>query len=363
MSARIKALIENSLREQVIYRHRRVNSLIAVIFFLGMRSAVGDETDETGRRLQMYTVPRVYIQDNKTNTSQSPEVRTVQPTPTPTPPPAAVRPVQSPIVVDPRVYRKIDPTQTPPPAPVDPRVVREIRPVEVKPVTPVPQPQRIDPKKLAETKRKLADIENQTIRVRQSTVQVKQQINAKQQQLARTAEPLAKQRLQMEIGGLQKQLQVYNDQLKGLEQERKQMMIILTTDDSLDFADTDDSLGTGRDGGSRWNLGGRQPNCFIATAAYGSPFAQEVETLRRFRDQYLVTNRFGRKAVDFYYTVSPPIAAFIAEHELLRTAIRVMLWPVVTSIKHPIGSIFTLFFAAVWYFSFLLRKKRLSVAA
>lgn len=69
--------------------------------------------------------------------------------------------------------------------------------------------------------------------------------------------------------------------------------------------------------------------CFIATAAFGSPMEEHVQTLRKFRNQFLLTNSFGRKFVEVYYKYSPPVANYIAEHEALRTAARVILWPVV----------------------------------
>ena len=62
--------------------------------------------------------------------------------------------------------------------------------------------------------------------------------------------------------------------------------------------------------------------CFIATAAYGTPMAGEIQVLREFRDKYLLTNPPGRAFVDFYYRVSPPIAEFIAEHPSLKPIVR-----------------------------------------
>lgn len=69
--------------------------------------------------------------------------------------------------------------------------------------------------------------------------------------------------------------------------------------------------------------------CFIATAAYGSPMADEIQILRRFRDEYLLTNVVGRALVDLYYEVSPPIAEFITEHPDLRPIVRAGLAPAV----------------------------------
>ena len=69
--------------------------------------------------------------------------------------------------------------------------------------------------------------------------------------------------------------------------------------------------------------------CFIATAAYGTPMADEIQILREFRDVYLLTNPLGQACVHFYYTVSPPIAEFINEHPGLKLIVRAMLVPAV----------------------------------
>jgi len=69
--------------------------------------------------------------------------------------------------------------------------------------------------------------------------------------------------------------------------------------------------------------------CFIATAAYGTPMADEIQILREFRDEYLLTNPLGQALVDLYYRVSPPIAKFITEHPALKPVVRVGLVPAV----------------------------------
>jgi alpha-tubulin suppressor-like RCC1 family protein len=63
--------------------------------------------------------------------------------------------------------------------------------------------------------------------------------------------------------------------------------------------------------------------CFIATAAYGTDTAEELNILRDFRDTILLPNSLGAKFVSFYYRTSPPIADFISQHEVLRTVVRV----------------------------------------
>jgi YVTN family beta-propeller protein len=75
--------------------------------------------------------------------------------------------------------------------------------------------------------------------------------------------------------------------------------------------------------------------CFIATAAYGSAMAPEVQGLRRFRDRYLLTNAPGRAFVRFYARHSPLIADAIRQSEPARAATRTLLWPVVAIVNHP----------------------------
>lgn len=62
--------------------------------------------------------------------------------------------------------------------------------------------------------------------------------------------------------------------------------------------------------------------CFIATAAYGTPLHDDIDVLRDFRDEYLMTNPFGRLFVKIYYTTSPTIAEVIRENAGLRMAVR-----------------------------------------
>jgi len=69
--------------------------------------------------------------------------------------------------------------------------------------------------------------------------------------------------------------------------------------------------------------------CFVATAAYGTPMAEEIGPLRRFRDRHLMTNAVGRAFVEGYYAHGPAAAEVIAEHESLRTLARGLLAPVV----------------------------------
>ena len=75
------------------------------------------------------------------------------------------------------------------------------------------------------------------------------------------------------------------------------------------------------------NIGVHPPffGCFIATAAYGTPTAPELDILRAFRDEVLLQNSLGTRLVALYYGISPPLADFISEHELVRTLVRELL--------------------------------------
>ena len=69
--------------------------------------------------------------------------------------------------------------------------------------------------------------------------------------------------------------------------------------------------------------------CFVATAAFGSPMANEVGSLRRFRDRNLSNHQLGRALVSAYYAIGPVLADVIRAHDALRAAARVVLHPVI----------------------------------
>jgi hypothetical protein len=73
--------------------------------------------------------------------------------------------------------------------------------------------------------------------------------------------------------------------------------------------------------------------CFIATAAYGSLLANDVEMLRRFRDRMLKHSVLGELAVETYYTFGPTVAGLIGESDLLRSTARGALAPLVRWVR------------------------------
>jgi len=93
-------------------------------------------------------------------------------------------------------------------------------------------------------------------------------------------------------------------------------------------ASTTSTSGSGNGGGGDGHHSS-SGGCFIATAAFGSLVEPHVQVLRDFRDCFLLTNSPGRIFVNLYYTYSPPIADFIAQHDILRTVVRWSLLPLV----------------------------------
>ncbi|HFE37112.1 MAG TPA: hypothetical protein ENK06_01670 [Gammaproteobacteria bacterium] len=70
-------------------------------------------------------------------------------------------------------------------------------------------------------------------------------------------------------------------------------------------------------------------HCFIATAAFGYYDAQQVQVLRKFRDNYLKTNKIGRAFIDWYYRHGPYAASIINAHPVLKPMVRALLYPLV----------------------------------
>ncbi len=76
-------------------------------------------------------------------------------------------------------------------------------------------------------------------------------------------------------------------------------------------------------------VSGGEDRCFIATAAYGTPLAEEVKSLREFRDNILIKTTAGRDFVELYYKTSPPVADFIRNKPALKAIVRIGLKPLV----------------------------------
>ena len=84
-------------------------------------------------------------------------------------------------------------------------------------------------------------------------------------------------------------------------------------------------------GGREPKLG--DPKCFIATAAYGTPWHQDIDALRWWRDHVLHRLPGGQSIIRLYYEWSPPIAKMIASNEDLKHLTRIGLYPIVQGAK------------------------------
>jgi hypothetical protein len=73
--------------------------------------------------------------------------------------------------------------------------------------------------------------------------------------------------------------------------------------------------------------------CFVATAAYGSVMANDVEMLRHFRDTMLKHTVMGELFVETYYTFGPAVSGVVGESDLLRTTARSILAPIVSAVR------------------------------
>ena len=80
-----------------------------------------------------------------------------------------------------------------------------------------------------------------------------------------------------------------------------------------------------------------QPRCLIATAAFGSEIAPQVQVLREFRDGFVMKTFAGRnfmKAFNaFYYSWSPYIAQAEYENQLLRGIIKASIYPLLSILE------------------------------
>lgn len=82
-------------------------------------------------------------------------------------------------------------------------------------------------------------------------------------------------------------------------------------------------------------LEGTSKECFIATAAYGSGEAWQVEYLRSFRDRVLSRSAAGRFFIREYYAHSPAAADFISSRPALKITVSGILSGTIYAMMHP----------------------------
>ncbi|CAI9831198.1 Copper binding protein, plastocyanin/azurin family [Nitrosopumilaceae archaeon] len=80
-----------------------------------------------------------------------------------------------------------------------------------------------------------------------------------------------------------------------------------------------------------------QGGCLIATAAYGTEMAKEVQQLRELRDRVVMGTESGSSFMgwfnDIYYSFSPAIADLQREHPAFRELVRISIVPLVSSLS------------------------------
>jgi hypothetical protein len=122
--------------------------------------------------------------------------------------------------------------------------------------------------------------------------------------------------------------------VEGLENGKKYAVFIQYAMDGLIFSEC--VMATPVENLTLGELNDEKPgeqsdrNCFVATAAYGSPLDERLDQLRWFRDHILMPMPGGARLVAWYYDVGPSAATFVESREYLKFAVRTLLWPFVT---------------------------------
>lgn len=77
--------------------------------------------------------------------------------------------------------------------------------------------------------------------------------------------------------------------------------------------------------------------CLIATAAYGSELAPQVQQLRELRDNQLLQTQSGTSFMksfnEFYYSFSPTIADWERENPVFKEVVKITLTPMISSLS------------------------------
>ncbi len=85
------------------------------------------------------------------------------------------------------------------------------------------------------------------------------------------------------------------------------------------------ALDPARDGTEPGPSGEGRGACFIATAAYGTPLASELDRFRALRDNTLLPGAAGAAFTDAYYRLSPSAATWLAARPFAKASVRTVL--------------------------------------
>ncbi len=117
----------------------------------------------------------------------------------------------------------------------------------------------------------------------------------------------------------------FDNQVQNLERAIHSFEILSETDfvwkDSVETVNQPENEGGG---------------CLIATAAYGSEMAPQVQFLRELRDNTVLQTQVGTNFMtefnQFYYSFSPVVADYERENPMFKEAVKVTLTPLLTSL-------------------------------
>ncbi len=77
--------------------------------------------------------------------------------------------------------------------------------------------------------------------------------------------------------------------------------------------------------------------CLIATAAYGSEMAPQIQQLRELRDNTVLSTESGTAFMSgfnqFYYSFSPTVADFEREHPVFKQVVKLVLTPMLSTLS------------------------------
>ncbi|MCW3991025.1 MAG: Ig-like domain-containing protein [Candidatus Bathyarchaeota archaeon] len=90
----------------------------------------------------------------------------------------------------------------------------------------------------------------------------------------------------------------------------------------------------------------KKSGCFIATATYGSELSPQVQFLREFRDNTVLSTFAGSSFMTafngFYYSFSPGVASTISDNGVLRQVMKIVLYPLIGILRSS-SLVFSLF--------------------
>ena len=137
----------------------------------------------------------------------------------------------------------------------------------------------------------------------------------------------------------------YSNNLSDFDNYSTEFSSIIESTRFSDIEFTKVPVGSESDeGGYEGTLVGEDPNditnegggCLIATAAYGSEMAPQVQFLREIRDGKVMTTQSGTAFMtgfnQFYYSFSPAVADYERENPVFKEAVKVTLTPLLTSL-------------------------------